>query len=207
MSGVGPVWRRRSGWLLAAGFFLAANAAFFFWYRGTGQLRQDGLEARRAALSAHVGASEREAERLETQSQRLSRVSAAITEFYGKRIGTERATLAAVVEEIHATLKRAGIAPAEISYQGRPLPKLGLSEMNASFSFAADYQKFKGLLQLFETGPRWIVVREISVVRNPDVPGSVQARMALATYFADEEAEARRAAPLAAAKPASRTRS
>lgn len=206
MSGAGAVWRRRSGWLLAAGLFLASNATFFFWYRGTGRIRQEGLEARRVALASQVSSAEREAERLEAQSQRLSRVSAAIEEFYGKRVGTERSTLAAVVEEIHGTLKSAGIAPAEISYQSKTLTKLDLSELNAGFSFAADYQKFKRLLQLFETGPRWIVVREISLARNPEVPGSVQVRMAVATYFADETA-AGRSAPVPAARPAPRTRS
>ena len=186
MSGAGAVWRRRSAWLFAAGFFLVANAIFFFWYRGTGRLRQEGLESRRASLTAQVNDAEREAERLQGQSARLSRVSAALDEFYGKRIGTERATLAATVDEIHDILKRAGIAPTQISYQTKPLPKLDLSEMLAAFSFAADYQKFKHLLDLFETGPRWIVVREIALARDGEVPDSVQVRMAIATYFAGE---------------------
>lgn len=209
MRGAGAVWRRRAGWLLAAGLFLAANAGFFFWYRGTGQTRQEALEGRRAALSAEVGAAEREAQRLEGQRRRLSLVSAAVEEFYGRRIGTRRATLASIVEEIHATLKRVGIAPSEIGYTLKPMTKLQLLEMDAGFTFAADYQKFKRLLDAFENGPRWIVVREVSLARDADVPGSVQARLTVATYFAEEEADrgARPAAPAAAPGAAGKGRS
>lgn len=206
MKGALAVWRRRAAWLAASGFFLAGNAGVFFWYRATGQTRQDALEARRVSLSGEVSAAEREAERLEGQRRRLSQVSAAIEDFYGKRVGTQRATLAPIVDEIHGILKRAGISPTEIGYAVKAVPKLSLEEMQAGFSFAADYQKFKRLLEAFETGPRWLVVREISLARNPEVPGSVQVRMVIATYFARDEAErAGSDAPLAAqgASPAS----
>jgi len=189
VSAAAEVWRRRGGWLAGAGLFLLANGAFLFWYRGTGRIRQDALEARRVALSTQVGAAEREAERLQVQSQRLSKVSGAIEEFYGKRIGTERATLASVVDEIHATLKRVGIAPSQISYSTKPLAKVGLSEMDAGFSFAADYKKLKRLIDAFEIGPRWIVVKEIALARDDSAPGSVQVRMTVATYFSDEHPE------------------
>jgi hypothetical protein len=189
MSLPGAVWRRRAGWLAGAAVFLGVNAAFFFWYRGTSQGRQDALEARRVALAAEVSASERDAEKLSAQEERLSRVSAAIEEFYGRRIGTRRATLAAIVDQIHDILKGAGIAPSEIGYTIKPLPKLPLSEMGAGFSFGADYRKVKRLLDAFETGPRWIVVREIGIARDDNAPGTVQVRMAIATYFADEEGE------------------
>ncbi len=198
MSATLAVWRRRAGWLAAAGFFLAANAGFFFWYRATGQTRQEALEGRRVTLAGEASAAEREAERLEGQRRRLSQVTSAIQDFYGKRVGTRRATLAAIVDEIHATLKRSGIAPAEIGYTVKALPKLSLTEMDAGFAFAADYQKFKRLLEAFETGPRWIVVRDIALARDADVPGSVQVRMSIATYFAEDE-EAERGNPSASA--------
>jgi len=182
-------WRRRSSWLLAAGIFLAANAAFFFWYRGTGRDRQQALEQRRVALEGEVAAAEKDAARLDGQSRRLSQVSAAIQEFYGKRVGTRRATLAPVVDEIHATLKRAGVAPGQISYAIKPMKKLPLSDMTASFSFVADYARFKRLLDYFETGPRWLVVREIGIFRQTDVPGAVQVRMDVGTYFVEEPQE------------------
>ena len=190
------VWRRRAGLLAAAGVFLVANAAFFVWYRGTAQSRQEGLEARRTALAAEAATAEREAARLDGQSRRLSQVSAAIGDFYGKRIGTQRATLAPVIDEIHATLKRVGIAPAQIAYTVAPLKGLPLSEMSAGFSFAADYNKFKRLLEAFETGSRWIVVREIALQGNPETPGSITARVTVATYFSEEPtAETQAAAP------------
>ena len=179
MSGVFEAWRRRSAWLLAAGIFLAANGAFFFWYRGTGRDRQEALEARRLSLEGAVAAAEKDAAHLDGQSRRLSQVSAAIQEFYGKRVGTRRATLAPIVDEIHATLKRAGIAPGSISYGIKTMKKLPLSDMTAAFSFVADYARFKRLLDYFETGPRWIVVRDIGISRQTDVPGAVEVRIAV----------------------------
>ena len=185
----GEVWRRRVAWVAGALLFCGANAGFFFWYRATGQTRQDALEARRTELAGEVSAAEREAERLETQRERLSRVSAAIEEFYGQRVGTRRATLASLVEQIHSTLKSVGVAPAEIAYSIKPVSGLPLSEMVATFGFAADYHKLKRLLDAFEIGPRWIVVRDIALARDADVPGSVQVRMVIATYFIDEQGE------------------
>jgi hypothetical protein len=179
-------WRRRSGWLAAAGLFLAANVLFFFWYRGSGEKRQEALEARRASLASEVTNVEREAGRLADQNKRLSQVSRAIDEFYGRRVGSQRETQAAVVDEIHSILKRAGVAPSQIAYTISPVAKLPLSQMTAAFSFAADYRKFKHLLDLFETGPRWIVVREISLAQNGDVPGAIQARTVVATYFSED---------------------
>jgi hypothetical protein len=185
-----------------AALFLAANAAFFFWYRGTSQGRQAALESRRVALAAEVAAAEKDAEKLAAQHQRLSRVSAAIEEFYGRRIGTRRATLASIVDEIHDILKGAGISTSEIGYSIRPMAKLPLSEMGASFSFAADYRKVKRLLDAFETGPKWIVVREIGIARDDNAPGTVQVRMAVATYFVDEPGERPDLPSQAAAAPA-----
>ena len=207
MNGRFAVWRRRAPWLLAAGLFLAGNAAFYFWYRGTSESRQEALEARRGALSAEALGAEREAQRLEAQNRRLSQVSAAIGDFYGKRIGTQRATLAQIVDEIHATLKRVGIAPGEIGYAINAMTGLPLSQMTAGFSFAADYVKFKRLLEAFEIGSRWIVVREISLARNPEVPGSVAARVTVATYFSEEREGAPAPRPAPRGAPVARRRS
>jgi hypothetical protein len=179
-------WRRRSAWLLAAGIFLGANAVFFYWYRGSGRERQLALETRHDALGKQVVEAEKEEARLDGQSRRLSQVSAAIQEFYGKRVGTRRATLAPIVDEIHATLKRADITTGQISYAIKPVAKLPLSSMSATFSFVADYARFKRLLDLFETGPRWIVVRAIGISRQTDVPGAVQVSMEVGTYFVEE---------------------
>jgi hypothetical protein len=182
-------WRRRSGWLLATSLLLAVNVAFYFWYRGSGEKRQESLEARRAALVSQVTTAEHESGRASNQSRRLSQVSEAIEEFYGRRIGSQKATQAVIVDEIHGILKKAGVAPANIAYSIRPVAKLPLSQMTASFSFAADYRRFKQLLELFESGQRWIVVKEISIARNSDVPGAVEAHMTVATYFVEGRPE------------------
>jgi hypothetical protein len=178
---------RRAGVVLLAGILLAGNLAFFFWYRATAQIRREGMEGKRVALTRDVEAREREAARLAGQRGRLSQVSSAIDEFYGKRVGSRRETLAPVVLEIHTLLSRAGISPAQTTYATKPVTNLPLSEMTVNFTFRNDYNRFKQLLASIETDRKWIVVRDVGLNRDPDIPGSVQVRLVLATYFASDE--------------------
>lgn len=175
---------RRAAILLFAGILFAGNLAFFLWYRATAQERKDGMESRRVQLTRDVETREQEAAALGKQRERLSEVSSALNEFYGKRIGPSRETLAPVVLEIHTLLQRAAVAPSAISYATTRMQDLPLSEMLVTFSFRADYNRFKQLLASIETDKRWIVVRDVALSQDADLAGSVQARLMLATYFA-----------------------
>jgi Tfp pilus assembly protein PilO len=199
-------WRKRAGLLALAVLLLAGNLGFYLWYRATAQERREAAEARRVALTREVEAREAEASKLAAQRSRLSQVSSAIEEFYGRRIGSRRDTLAAVVSDLHSTLQKSGIAPAQISYTTAPLPNLPLSEMRISFSFRNDYLRFKQFVGAVESGPRWMVVREIGLTRDNDLPGAVQVRMALATYFAADAAAPRRVASSAGSLAPASTR-
>ena len=197
-------WRKRVGLLALAGLLVAGNLGFYLWYRATAQERREAAETRRAALTRDVEVREAEAAKLAAQRNRLSSVSSAIEEFYGRRIGSRRETLAAVVSDLHSTLQKSGIAPAQISYVTAPLPNLPLSEMRITFTFRNDYLRFKQFVGAVESGPRWMVVREIGLARDTDLPGAVQVRMALATYFAgDPSAPPRNASATGVLAPAS----
>jgi Tfp pilus assembly protein PilO len=176
---------RRFALPAAAGLFAAANLAFFLTYRSTFQERRGALEARREELKRSVHEQETEARRLETQRERLNGVSTAIDEFYGKRIGSQRETLAAIVDDLHAALKEAGVTTGQISYTTAAVEKLPLTQMRIGFSIRCDYDRFKRLLELFETGPRWLVVRGVGISRDNEVPGSVQVQLELVTYFSE----------------------
>jgi Tfp pilus assembly protein PilO len=189
------VWARRAAWLVAAGVFLAANAGFFFWYRGTARDRREALESRRAALEKDVEAKEVEAKKLAGDRKRLSEVRAALDEFYGHRIGPQRETLASVVDEIHTILKKGGVSPAQISYStAKETQTQGpLVPMNVAFSFKGDYARFKQLLDTFQGSRKWLSVQGVALSRDSDVPGSVQVHVDLVTYFLpDEESPAAR---------------
>lgn len=187
MKAAGGIWTKRAGLLAPAGVFLAVNLAFFFYYGSTTRAREKSLEQRRAALEKEVGEQEAEAARLSKQRDRLARASSAIEEFYGRRVGGRRETLAPVIEEIHTVLNRYGVKPAQIGYQTKALPDLPLTEMLVNFTFRGDYATFKRLLRAFETNRRWIVVRDAALARLPEEPGSVDVRLTLATYFSGEE--------------------
>ncbi len=193
------VWRRRAGLLALAALLAGGNLAFFLWYRSTTQDRERSLEARRVQLASEVESVQAEAARLSGQRERLSQVSSAITEFYARRVGSRRESLAPLVEEIHSVLRRVGVNPAQISYSIQTVGDLPLTEMRIGFSFRNDYAKFKQLLAAFESDRRWIVIRDVSLSRDADFPGGVQVHVALSTYFAGETDGRPRAAAAATA--------
>jgi hypothetical protein len=65
---------------------------------------QNSAVDRRDELKRSVEAREAEATRLSGQRERLSGVSEAMEEFYGRRIGTQEETLASLVADLHAAL-------------------------------------------------------------------------------------------------------
>jgi Tfp pilus assembly protein PilO len=196
------IWRRRAGLLVVAALFLIANVGFLAGARSITSARRAALEEQRAALTREVTAREAEAAKLEGQRSRLARVSTVIDEFYGRRVGSRRATLAPMVEEIHSVMQRNGVSPATITYGTSALKNLPLSQMVIGFTFNSDYARFKRLLAAFESNRRWIVVRDVLLARVAETPGEVQVRMMLATYFADED---KIPAPTAPLSPARRT--
>jgi Tfp pilus assembly protein PilO len=187
------IWLRRAGLLATAGVLLAGNLGFFLWYRGTARDRKVALEERRAALERDVQARETEARKLAADRDRLSEVRAAIDRFYGHSVGRRDEALAGIVDELHVILKRFGVSPGEIGYAISPVKNPPVSQMLISFGFRGDYNKFKQLLEGIQTGRKWIAVREIGLARDQDVPGSVQVRLSLVTYFASDETETARA--------------
>jgi hypothetical protein len=195
------IWRQRAGLLFVAGIFFAANLAFLLGSRSITSARRQALEERRTALSRDVASREAEAARLGGQRDRLAQVSSVIDEFYGRRVGSRRETLAPIVEEVHAVMQKIGVAPLTISYSTAPFKTLPLSQMLIGFHFDSDYAHFKQLLAAFEANRRWIVVRDVSLNRRTDVPGEVQVGLVLATYFSDESVPA----PPAPPSPARRT--
>ena len=199
------IWRQRAGLLFVAALFLIANVGFLVGARSITTARRESLEEQRAALTQDVTAREAEAAKLEVQRNRLARVSTVLDEFYGQRVGSRRATLAPVVEEIHLVMQKNGVSPASVIYTTSPLRNLPLSQMLISFNFNSDYARFKRLLAAFESNRRWIVVRDISLSRVPETPGEVQVQMMLATYFSDEERVPALPAPVSPARRTVRT--
>jgi hypothetical protein len=187
------IWIRRAGLLAAASILLAGNLGFFLWYRGTARDRKVALEGRRAALERDVQARELDAKKLVADRDRLSDVRSAIDRFYGKSVGRREETLAGIVDELHAILKRVGVSPGQIGYGISLVPNPPVSQMLISFGFRGDYSKFKRLLEEIQTDRKWLAVRDIGLSRDQDAPGSVQVHVTLVTYFSGEETETARA--------------
>ncbi|HTR05039.1 MAG TPA: hypothetical protein VMN82_17780 [Thermoanaerobaculia bacterium] len=176
--------------LVLALLFAAGNVVFFLTYRSGFEARRAALERRRDDLKHSVETAEAEAARVSGQKERLGGVSAAIEEFYGHRIGTERETLAPVVAEIHDILKENGINVPQINYSTTSAKKLPLAQMRITFTVRCDYGRFKQLLRAFETSHHWIAIREIGINRDTERSGSVQVQMSLLTYFTEGEGSA-----------------
>lgn len=185
------VWGQRAGLLATSGLFLLANLAFLIGFRSITARQAQGLEERRSFLTRDVAAREAEAAKLVSERDRLAEVSSVIEEFYGRRVGSRRETLAPIVEEIHTVMRKIGVAPKSIGYSIASVSNLPLSQMLIGFSFQSDYALFKRLLYAFEANRRWIVVKEISLSRDSETPGEVQVRLSLATYFTTDDVPAR----------------
>lgn len=192
------VWRRRAGLLAVAAVFLLGNLGFLIGSRSIRAARKQALENRRASLTTEVAALEGEAKKLVEQRDRLAQVSSAIEEFYGRRVGSQRQTLAPLVDEIHAVMKKNEVAPSTISYSTTPLKDLPLSQMSIGFSFQSDYARFKRLLNAFEVNRKWIVIREVSLSRDSEATGEVQVSLVLGTYFSNDEKAAAPVLPVEA---------
>ena len=184
------VRERRLLLFVLALLFAGANLAFFLTYRSSFEDRRAALERRREDLKHAVETAEAEAARVSGQKERLGGVSAAIEEFYGHRVGSERETLAPVVAELHDILKENGVNTTQITYTTAADKKLPLSQMRIVFTVRCDYGRFKQLLHAFETSRHWIAVRDIAINRDPERPGSVQVQIGLLTYFTEGEAPA-----------------
>ncbi len=194
MNDASRIWARRAGLLAAAALLLFGNLGFFVWYRGTARDRREALEARRTGLEREVQTKEQEAKKLSDDRKRLTEVRAALDRFYSHSVGMRRETLAGFVDELHAILKRIGVSPSEISYATSVVQDPPISQMTVAFGFKGDYARFKQLLDAFQTNRKWIAVREISLARDPEIPGTVQVHLSLVTYFSGEEGETARAA-------------
>ncbi|MFY9550849.1 MAG: hypothetical protein WAU32_06835 [Thermoanaerobaculia bacterium] len=200
MSARRTLLRRRLPLLAAAALFAGGNLALFLTYRSSTHTRREALEARRDDLKRSVAAREGEAAHLSTQKERLGGVSAAMGEFYGRRIGTQRATLAAVVADVHEKLREAGVTTTQISYATSRMQKLPLEQMKIVLPVKCDYARFKRLLRAFESSRRWIAVRTVSIQRDGEQPGAVIVQLELVTYFAEGE-DGGPAAPKGPGKP------
>jgi Tfp pilus assembly protein PilO len=191
--------RGRIAVVAGAAAFLLLNVAFYMTYASSTGRRRAALEARRGQLAGRVAESSAEAGRLQAQREKLSGVHDAVEEFYGRRVGSREATLAPIVEEIHMLLRRNGAVPTQISYDVEPLEGLPLSRMRIGFSFRGDYGAFKRFLRDVAASKRWLSVQEASVARDPELPGAVEVRIAIATYFSGEDPNARPAPARASA--------
>lgn len=190
----GRIWAKRAGLLAVAGVLLLGNLGFFVWYGGTARDRREATELRRAELEKQVQTKEREAKKLAADRDRLSEVRSALDKFYGQSVGGSRETLAGFVDELHAVLKRVGVAPAQIGYATSLVKDPPISQMMVSFSFKGDYGKFKKLLEAIQTDRKWIAIRDVGLARDEEVPGGVHVSVSLVTYFSGPEAETPRAA-------------
>jgi hypothetical protein len=173
--------------LVVSGLLLAGNLAFFFWYRSTARQREQALEARRVGLERDVAAVEVESARVARQREHVSQVSAALSEFYGKRVGSGRETLAPLVDELHTILRHVGVAPAQISYTTETLKDLSLTELRMSFSFKNDYARLKQLIAALETSRRWLIIRGIGISRDTEASANVLVQMQVSAFFVGEE--------------------
>lgn len=178
-------WRERI-WIVGpvAAFFLI-NLAYFVGGRAVDASRAAALHRSRQEAEGHVAQARRELDSARKDAKHVEEVRSAAQEFYGQRIGTVDATMAATVAEIHRVCERNGLLPRSISYSLQKVGKAPLAEMNVGFSVAGDYGTLRRLIHGFENDPHWMVIRQITLARRTGAEGAAggSIQMSLTTYF------------------------
>jgi Tfp pilus assembly protein PilO len=182
-------WRERRWIVLPALAFFAGNLVFFLAGRAVDASRQASLEESRKTAAEAAQAASRDLDEAREAKAHIASVERAAREFYGARIGTVNATMAATVEEIHQVCRRARVTPHQIAYDVAGIPDTPLSQMTVDFSVDGNYQTLRQLVRGFEEDPRWLVVREVDLSRRGETVGDGDVHLQLATYFSNPAGE------------------
>jgi Tfp pilus assembly protein PilO len=182
-------WRERRWIVLPALAFFVANLVFFLAGRAVDASRQASLEESRKTAAEAAQAASKELDQAREAKAHIASVEAAAREFYGARIGTVNATMAATVEEIHQVCRRARVTPHQISYSVAAIPDTPLTQMSIDFSVEGNYQTLRQLVRGFEEDPRWLVVRAVDLARRSETVGEGDVHLQVATYFSKPAGE------------------
>jgi Tfp pilus assembly protein PilO len=179
-------WERRRLWLPAA-VFTAVAVLLLVGYRvalaGRLGLQASAVEQRQGTL-AEVSARRQEAEAL-VRGARSTRL--ALDALYGDRLGTQARRLTAVIAEVKALARQAGLTGVEaISYQDREVAEVPLLQKQIVFQAVGGYDELRRFINLLEVADTFLTLEEIRV--QGDAGGQMlRLQVRLSTLFATPE--------------------
>jgi Tfp pilus assembly protein PilO len=180
-------WERRRLWLPAAVFALVGVVLLVVYQVVLADrlgLQASAVEERERTLAA-VTAQREESEELlrRARSTRL-----ALDALYGDSLGTQSRRLTAVIAQVKALARQAGLSGVEaIAYRDDAVEGLPLLRKSIDFSARGGYEELRRFINLLEVADAFITLEEIRV--QGDTGGSqLQLRVSLSTLFATAEA-------------------
>ncbi|TYO98738.1 type IV pilus assembly protein PilO [Geothermobacter ehrlichii] len=96
--------------------------------------------------------------------------------------------LSALVGDLFAMARKAGLDIKAVDYRPKPLPEQGLIEYALSFSVAGEYGQVKRFIYLIEKSERLVVVDQLNLDRGRKDEGTVRLSIRMTTYFRRGEA-------------------
>ncbi|HUF78301.1 MAG TPA: hypothetical protein VMR44_05235 [Thermoanaerobaculia bacterium] len=184
MSLGGRIWRRRLGlWVPALAFFLV-NLGLFSTYRlvyaGRVDSLQGSLEQREQVLAVLGGRSAELTER--AAAARQSRLG--LERLYRDRLSTERNRFTAVTAEIRELARRAGLAPAAMSYPTEEIEDYGLVKRYFTFNVEGTYVELRRFINFLELTQSFVTLEEVALSGGEGA--RLKIRLNLSTFFAGE---------------------
>lgn len=176
-------------WLPAAGLvLLLLNLAAWGFYRvaladeaDLGKSRISRGEDRLAALRA-------ENERIAEYLARAEGNESGLGEFYGLRLAREEQALTKTIAEIKELSRRAGLDPAQISYEKEPFEDEGLLRWSLVFGVDGTYQELRQLINFLELTDSFLILERVELRGDDDGSPNLQIDLGIATLFSTSQA-------------------
>ncbi len=174
-------WRARLGLFVVLLALLLANGAVLVAYRLFYHARLGGLAREQASLEGRRDAARSALERATEAERRLSGMQKELDVFHKEVLGTRKEGLASLIEDVYATLRRAGFDPSSVTFGEGEVP--GADRLALSFQVTGRYSEIKRLLYAFETSSTLLVVENVGVGVDDRDPDNLRVSITVAHYF------------------------
>jgi len=197
------LWRSRAALFALLGILLLASSAVLVVYHVFYDARLAALGETRANLTARRDEAKAGADRAAEAERRLLELKKSLDTFYGDVLGTRKARLAPIVEDVYAITAKAGFQPPVVNFVEDAIP--GADRTSVSFQVDGRYADIKSLLHAFESSPAFLVLERVQVSLDENTPDVLRVVLSVSHYFRGEGPRAPKrpsGTPVRAAAPA-----
>jgi hypothetical protein len=178
-------WRRHPRLWVPAAVFLLVNFGFLAAYRlvlaEEAELGRGLLERRKAQLTRLQA----ESDDLELMWEQATATEKGLAAFYSEKLATEERMLTTVIANVKDLAARAGLEPANISYEKAAIEPQDLVQRTIVFGVDGTYPQLRQLINFLELSESFLILEEVSLRGAEDVGGMLGIELKISTMFAE----------------------